>query len=185
MYRVIVALVVLMLCGFHLIQLIPKENPSARTHQVLFEEKQSLDCDVQTLNCVNDAFCQMKCLLNNVQYLCIDHVCTRNTLKKMPSCHLQNGGVYALRQITFGNLAVYTCVCLYPQFYYGPSCETVNPILRGTVSPNFNAVVRRPHERFLICDADSYKQYIEDRDLYLYNLPVCLDKKDKFFFELE
>jgi hypothetical protein len=108
----------------------PVNNPLAKdclSERVACNPKDPSSCskscnNVQEMKCVildNITSPEGKAI-NGGGYVCLEDY---PTIK----CNIDKGGVYVWTGYGFTNNQTWDCYCMYPEFFGGPGCETVNP----------------------------------------------------------
>jgi hypothetical protein len=68
--------------------------------------------------------------------------------KKDVECEKENGGI--IIQTIDGDAY---CYCTKPSFYIGPTCETINPMIKdATINSNFDGLINDESVRYILCD---------------------------------
>lgn len=111
------------------------------------EKDTVIDCAAVSPYCRTDGECLDICGTEN--YQCINHTCIKPFDKINPiKCNSSNGGI-VVQSIDGDNY----CVCSKPMFYIGPSCETINPLLRDlSITSDFNGLVHDETTSFIRCN---------------------------------
>lgn len=135
-----------------------KEVYNLYTEDMLTLEK--INCDRVAPYCKSNTDCKSEC---GNDYNCENHKCIKTrSKKKTVECEKENGGI--IIQTIDGDAY---CYCTKPSFYIGPTCETINPMIKDAkIDPTFDGVIDSESVKYISCD-DSYQNPIMIRGYIL------------------
>lgn len=102
-------------------------------------------------------------------------VCVPSQSTKIPDCNKKNGGMLVWTGWTNPDVMEWTCICQYPDFASGPTCETINPNVckGGTFNWKDNQL---PTDAECSCDKDNI--LVKDYR----GVPYCIPKDEQRWY---
>lgn len=166
-------IVIAFLQNFKHILIRPKNIEKVSRHKTL------TDCDSHKTSCGSSVDCIRKCFPQNIDWVCFNKICQRPK-KANNLCIPSRGGFEKLAKI--GHAHFWECHCLFPVYFFGLNCQSINPLLRGEIHEEFDARFNLPHTKYIVCKPGFTKVMLWKHDNLYRKMPTCVENKYEFAF---